>query len=178
MNKNFLLILLVIAIVGVVGGFKYKDMFGTREPVQVEEVEVGIKTYKDPEGVFTFKYPEEFSVTGREERILARVRVPREYMPGTNFSEAELTIGWESGATDESCGGDSDSKEAAAGNLYETYIHQQIHDGDCYEFAYTIHSTNIGNYDPNQGVKEFDKEKVKNDLNKIIQSFKYLLNSD
>ena len=68
--------------------------------------------------------------------------------------------------------------DAGAGNLYETTSYRGLFDGDCYAIEYTIHSTNIGNYSPDQGVKEFDKVKVQEELEKILDSFKFLISSN
>lgn len=131
--------------------------------------------------------------------ILANVIIPRTYMPNTNFSDARLTIGR---STDENAiknclektsgyyietgtsaiNGYSFKKftfsDAGAGNLYDSVSYKGIFDGDCYAIEYTIHSTNIGNYPPEQGIKEFDKSKIQNAAEKIIESFKFLINSN
>lgn len=137
-----------------------------------------LKTYADPQGVFSFKYPETFSVSGREGTTLATISIPRGYLPQTNFSEAKLMITFSSGATDATCSGTTNTSDAGAGNFYETTTSKKIYDGDCYTFEYVIHSTNIYNYDPDQGIKVFDKAKVKGELESVIKSFKYLVNSD
>ncbi len=64
--------------------------------------------------------------------------------------------------------------DAGAGNFYETTSYRAIHDDECYAIEYTIHSSNIYNYSPDQGVKEFDKSKIDSVLEKIAQSFKFL----
>ena len=133
--------------------------------------------------------------------VLARVLVQKTYMPGTNFSDAKFTVGR---STDvkaiKSCltpvlsnevvksDGEvkisgysfkkSTSREGAAGNFYETTNYRGIVDGDCYAIGYTIHSTNIGNYSPDQGIKEFDRTKIVSELEKIVKSFKFIINSD
>lgn len=138
-----------------------------------------LKTYTDPEGVFSFKYPLGFEVSGREGAIVSEINIPKSYMPKTNFSDAKLTINWSNQPSDiKNCHGETNTSDAGAGNFYETTTVKRIYDGDCYSFEYTIHSTNIGNYDPSQGIKEFDKVKIKSDLNGVINSFKYLVNSD
>jgi len=119
-------------------------------------------------------------------------------MPNTNFSNAYLTVGASTVPKEiTSCTnpGSGEVKEgmkdisgypftrfakngAAAGNLYETVSYRGLLDGDCYALEYTIHSTNIANYSPDQNIKEFDKAKVQNEFEKIIASFKFLVNSD
>jgi len=130
--------------------------------------------------------------------LLARVSIPKVYMPNTNFSNAYLTVGASTVPKEiTSCTnpGSGEVKEgmkdisgypftrfakngAAAGNLYETVSYRGLLDGDCYALEYTIHSTNIANYSPDQNIKEFDKAKVQNEFEKIIASFKFLVNSD
>lgn len=128
--------------------------------------------------------------------LLASVTIPRSYMSGTNFSSARMTVGR---STDlKSCLIDNSgsnvkgtpatlggfpvtkfvSSDAGAGNFYESTSYKGTVDGDCYVVEYTIRSTNIGNYSPDQGVQEFDKAKIQNELEKIIKSFRFLVNSD
>jgi len=132
--------------------------------------------------------------------LLASVNVPRTYMPKTNFSEAKLTIGKSSDKTavkyctvDTSSGqnikGEATTisgypftkftfNDAGAGNFYETTSYRGILGGNCYAIEYTMHSTNIGNYSPDQGIKEFNKAKIINDLESIIKSLKIIVASN
>ncbi len=131
--------------------------------------------------------------------LLAQIIIPRTYMPSTNFSDAKLTIGVSTNPEAiKSCASDMSNGEvnggaktisgypfsklllsdAGAGNFYETTSYRGLLDGDCYVLEYTIHSTNIANYSPEQGVKEFDKTKIQNEMETIINSFKFLVNSD
>jgi hypothetical protein len=128
--------------------------------------------------------------------ILIKVVTPKDYQPHTNFSEATLTVGRSSNTqeiqnctknpsmphTNTTIQGVPFSKYtfngAAAGNFYETTSYRTVDAGDCYAIEYTIHSTNIGNYDPNQGIKKFDKTKIVSELEKIVQSLHLLVNSD
>ncbi len=161
-----------------------------------------LKNYEDPEGVFRFAYPAAYMVTGREGARLAKLTVDRGYMPQTNFSEAWLTVEWSNKAEDiKTCHAVTNdamprgpiitktevsghpftkmiSGEAAMGNHYETTTYQGLLDGDCYTIEYVIHSTNIQNYPVEMGIKEFDKEKVVSELENIVQSFEFLVNSD
>ncbi|MFA6520411.1 MAG: hypothetical protein WCT44_02260 [Candidatus Paceibacterota bacterium] len=131
--------------------------------------------------------------------ILASVIIPRTYLPGTNFSDAKLTVGRATtpsaikGCSTDVVNGEAkigevqisdypftkfSSNGAAAGNFYETTSYRGIVDGDCYAVEYTIHSTNINNYSPDQNIKEFNKTFIQDELEKIIQSLKFLINSD
>jgi len=131
--------------------------------------------------------------------LLASVIVPRTYMPNTNLSDVRLTVGQSTDpnaiknclAKTEESNTDNGTiaidsypfkkftfNGAGAGNFYDTVSYKGIVDGDCYAIEYTIHSTNIGNYSPEQGIKEFDKAKIKVEMEKIIKSFNFLINSD
>ena len=132
--------------------------------------------------------------------LLAIVNVPRSYMPKTNFSEAKLTIG-ESSDTNavKNCLADTSGgmningvpttvsgypftkftfEDAGAGNFYETTSYRSVLNGNCYAIEYTIHSTNIGNYSPDQGITEFDKTKITNDLESIVKSLRLIVASN
>lgn len=130
--------------------------------------------------------------------LLANVYVQRTFLPGTNFGDARLTVGRSNDPTQiKSCtvatSNDASkgsvtisgypfskfhSSDAGAGNLYETTSYRGIVDGDCYVIEYTIHSSNIGNYSPDQGIKAFNKSEIENELQKIITSFKFLISSN
>jgi hypothetical protein len=70
------------------------------------------------------------------------------------------------------------STEGAAGSSYEIISYRGIVDGDCYAIEYQIHSTNIANYSPDQGIKPFDKSKIVGELEKMVKSFKFVVNSN
>lgn len=131
--------------------------------------------------------------------LLSRVLFYKSYLPNTNFSNAKLTIG---ASTDpdaiKSCttvtAGNGITKsevtisgypfvkvttgDAGAGNYYETTSYRGLLDGDCYVIEYTIHSTSIAAYSPDQGIKEFDKAQIESELEEVVKSFKFLVNSD
>jgi hypothetical protein len=211
MNKTS--IILVLIVVAGLGFFAWKNAPVAQaptieEPVVTEE----IKTYADPDGSFTFTYPADFMVAGRQAEpttnwrintdrrgiVLAKATLPSSFDPNTNFSEGVLTIGWSnSPVAIQKCTVAENSEEemsivdinglkfqkfhslnAGAGNLYDTTGYRAILDGDCYSLEYTIHSTNIANYDPGRGIHEFDKEKVTKALEDVVKSFHFLVNSD
>lgn len=128
---------------------------------------------------------------------LAKATLPRAFQPNTNFSEATLTVGTSAdpsaiatcltynpsggpvrAAQKVSINGTAftkfSSSDAGAGNRYETTSYRTLRNNQCYALEYTIHSTNIGNYDPSQGVKEFDQTSVQNALDGVVNSFKFL----
>lgn len=129
--------------------------------------------------------------------LLSTLTVPKSYMPGTNFSDAKFTIGRSTNPADiKSCLSVPNDKTvtsakiagypakkiqtigAAAGNLYETTTYRAILDGDCYALEYTIHSTNIANYSPDQNIKEYDKAKIQQELETIIATMRWQLASN
>jgi len=151
----------------------------------------GFNIYTDPSKLFSFTYPKEFNFSGGDGSytedwstqssgalgmFLAKVYIPKSFMPGTNFSEAKFTIGTSSypDAVKNCLGAQKNLSDAGAGNLYETTTYRYLKNNQCYSVEYTIHSTNIGNYPPESGIKEFDKAKVQNILKAIVESFKFL----
>jgi hypothetical protein len=123
------------------------------------------------------------------------VGLPREFEPGTNFGEVALTVGTSTDpAAVANCVtgvGEYAVKQgmvkingvefakfnftgAGAGNFYDTTSYRAQRSNTCYAVEYTIHSMNIGNYSPDQGVREFDKTRVINLLEQAVQTFKFL----
>ncbi|HVX38696.1 MAG TPA: MliC family protein [Gemmatimonadaceae bacterium] len=122
---------------------------------------------------------------------LAVVDVPRSLQPGTNFQGARFTIGvstdstavaqctratnGEEAAGQVTIGGASYAMftlaDAAAGNLYRTTSARRLAGDRCVAVEYTIHSTNIGNYDPSQHVRAFDIAAVRRVLDGMLRSF-------
>ncbi len=168
-----------------------------------------INTYVDPGKTFSFSYPKEFSFSGGDGSynqdwrvntttlglLFTVVRIPKSFMPSTNFSEAKFTVGTSADpdAVKNCLVADNGSvakagkvtigntsfteitlSDAGAGNFYETTSYRAVKNNQCYAVEYTIHSTNIGNYSPDQGIKEFDKTKITSILEGIVQSFKFL----
>jgi Predicted periplasmic protein len=125
--------------------------------------------------------------------ILAVVNIPQEFMPKTNFGEGKFTVGTsadpdavknclvsDSGGTTtaEIINGTNFTKinftGVAAGNIYDTTAYHTILNSQCYAVEYLIHSSNIYNYSPDQGIKQFDENKVRTLLENMAQSFKFL----
>jgi hypothetical protein len=130
--------------------------------------------------------------------LIVRISVPTSYRENTNLSEAYFKVGRSTDSEGiQNCAvpGEGEklsgsvtvsgypfavftSADAGAGNFYEVTSYRGIVDGDCYALEYTLHSTNIGNYPPEEGIREFDHDKVASDMEKIVQSFRFLINSD
>lgn len=51
----------------------------------------------------------------------------------------------------------SEASGVATGNIYEQIYHRAVVNSTCYEVIFYIHSTNIGVYAPDAGVREFDR---------------------
>ncbi len=141
---------------------------------------------------YTVNWAQQSTSTGM---ILAQILIPKEFMPKTNFSDTKFTIGT---STDENAitnclkynignqvtttsvmiNGKDFTRitfaDAGAGNFYETTSYRILFNNQCYAIEYTIHSTNIGNYSPDQGITEFDKTKILGILEGIVTSFKFL----
>jgi hypothetical protein len=126
--------------------------------------------------------------------ILATVTIPKSFLPNTNFGDAKFVVGTSADSkavrncllpvNGETVFGQSEiingqsftklsSKDAGAGNFYETLSYRTLYNNNCYSVQYTIHSTNIQNYSPDQGISEFDKTQVQNILEALVRSFKF-----
>jgi membrane-bound inhibitor of C-type lysozyme len=128
--------------------------------------------------------------------ILAKATLDRAFQPKTNFSEAKLTVGTSpdpsavatcltynpsggpaTAPTKQTINGTTytvmHSNDAAAGNRYDTTSYRTMRNNQCYVIEYTIHSTSIGNYDPSQGIKEFDVAAVTSVMQGIVASFRF-----
>ncbi|MDB5188908.1 MAG: hypothetical protein JWM92_506 [Candidatus Nomurabacteria bacterium] len=127
--------------------------------------------------------------------VLATVNVPQSYQPKTNFGDAKFTVGTSSDPkavtnclNDISGNGVTKSAttingvpyttfvstDAGAGNRYETTSYRTVRNGQCYAIEYTIHYVVLANFDPSMGVSAYNSVQVHNDLNSIMQGFKFL----
>lgn len=165
-------------------------------------------TFVDQGKTVSFNYPASYTLSGGEIGYssswrtntqtlgitLAKVSIPKETQPQTNFSEAIFSVGTSSDKTaiknclvptngetakgKETINDVSYTKlnltEGAAGNFYDTTSYRTIKNDQCYAIEYTIHSTNIGAYDPSQGISEFDKTKVVAGLETMVHSVNFL----
>lgn len=127
--------------------------------------------------------------------VLAKVSIPKSFQPNTNFSEAWFKVGTsadptavkncltdtsgsKSAKTKVTINGTSYTKivfgDAGAGNFYDTTSYRVLRNNQCYAIEYTIHSTNIGNYSPDQGITEYNKVKVQTVLDTMVKSFTFI----
>ncbi len=127
-------------------------------------------------------------------QLLAKVHIPREFQPQTNFSEATFTIGMSTDydavrecivpSNGERAKGSVEINgttfyiitlsDAGMSNYYDTTSYRTLHNDSCYAVEYTIHSTSFAAYDPSLGIKEFDTPAVVKVLEDMVQSFKFI----
>lgn len=126
--------------------------------------------------------------------VLASLTIARTTQPNTNFSEAWLSVSSNADTqavqeclvgvnmegpvtTTTTINGTEFKKfsfsEGAAGNYYATTSYHTIDNGACYVVEYTIHSTNIDNYDPSQGITAFNTQMVTTPFESIVNSFRF-----
>lgn len=60
--------------------------------------------------------------------------------------------------------------DIGAGGMYESRVYRTLQNKRCYEITETIHTGNIGNYEPGT-VAQFDKQKAYTELDKILNTF-------
>lgn len=140
-------------------------------------------------------YSQDWSVgTDKLGQLLTVLDIPRTLMPKTNFAGSKFTVGRSAdpdavknclvynyggmGTTSEATIGERKFTkmtftDAGAGNFYETTSYKTIYNEQCYVIEYNIHSTNIYNYSPDQGIKSFDKAKIVHILEGIVESFSF-----
>jgi membrane-bound inhibitor of C-type lysozyme len=126
--------------------------------------------------------------------VLAEATLPSSFEPKTNFVDAVFTIGTSadptavseclSPATGEQKGTTVSingvtykkfvSTGVGAGNIYQTTSYRTLKDGQCYAIEYTIHSANLANYSPSQGISAFNQTKVQTLLEELVQNFTFL----
>jgi hypothetical protein len=155
-----------------------------------------MKTFTDSSGTFRFMYPGMFSLTGSDAGytndwssgsaqlglVLAQVTIPQSFQPKTNFADARFTVGTSADAAavkdclTETNGSTSQKPVPVTinGVPYTKLTYRTVRNNQCYAIEYTIHSANIGNFSPDQGITAFDHAKVQGALEDIVQSFRFL----
>lgn len=167
----------------------------------------GYMTFTDGGGEFAFSFPTNFDIASTPQNpgpgwsapastqglVVAKLEVPREFQPGTNFADAAFTVGksadpiavssclnnldGSAATTTAYIGEDKFTKleftGAGAGNLYQTTSYRILRDTFCWAVEYTIHSTNIQNY-PEGEVEAFDEAAITRSLEEVARSFRFL----
>ena len=127
---------------------------------------------------------------------IASIEIPRSVQPRTNFGGASLRMGLstEASAVKEclsppssfgykdafarrAIGGvtfqEFSRSDAGAGNYYEFMSYRAVRNGGCEVFEYVIHYSNIQNYPPESGIKEYNKQIVVDSLESILDTVKF-----
>jgi hypothetical protein len=181
---------------------KLVDHILKNENIPAALIKPGLETTKhftDKNNTFSFDYNSLFTLgelgNHMPGTLIAEVDIPSTYLPNTNFSDAGFYVEKQTDVNAiKNClvtsNGEVDKgpasmsgypfrkitlSDAGAGNFYETTHYRGIVGRNCYIIGYTIHSTNIGNYSPDQGIKEFDKIKVQTELENIVNSFRFYI---
>ena len=138
----------------------------------------------------------EFADTTKGEDPFVRLQLPQETYPGTNFGNADLglsAVPLESledclnyvSSNPQSIFNINESTEingltyyaslstgAAAGNIYDSRNYRTYQNQVCFSVAETLHTTNIGNYDPGT-VTAVDEDEVWVRLDAILQTVSF-----
>ena len=64
----------------------------------------------------------------------------------------------------------SEGGGVGAGNIYEQIYYRAVHNGTCYEVTFYIHYGNIGNYSPDSGVKEFNRDALMQKFESVLST--------
>lgn len=161
--------------------------FSFKYPKELESVSHVDYYDMDPEGFETLPWRTNTQIPGIR---YVTVTIPDSFQQNTNFRNAVFTIGASTDAqalkeclvptNGERAKGEATinsftySKitlsEGAAGNYYDTTSYRTVVSDMCFAIEYTIHSSNLRNYDPGT-VGEFDTQAVVNVLEDMVQSF-------
>lgn len=162
-------------------------------------------THQDP--VFSISYPEMWKVkqespfgwsnlSGMDGENLFTATTPDGYLDGTNFRNAQVTVGWstnpravvsctelpenrspETTIDQVTINGVNFAKihfvGAAAGGRYDTTSYRTKHDGACYAVESVLSYSAMGMYGEDSDVGEFDHRKVENILKKTVATFSF-----
>ncbi|MBP6857819.1 MAG: MliC family protein [Candidatus Pacebacteria bacterium] len=165
----------------------------------------GISKFTDQGKTISFSYPSNLHISGGDIGytpswrtntqslgiVLAKLVIPKEFQPNTNFSEATFSVGTSSDPEEvKNClvprNGEREKgtldingliytkitlSEGAAGNYYDTTSYRIVRNSQCYAVEHTIHSTNFANYPKDSGIKEFDTQAVVSVLDSMVKSF-------
>jgi len=167
------------------------------QPIKDTQPTPGFNRYTNSEYNFQFLYPIEFDskdISGYaslKEKVIDFGLTSKAY-PKTNFSDAVFSVSAQPAKSIDECLTanlpegitkfktkqtindiefyTADGMGAAAGNRYDVRAYRTLMDTNCIEAIETIHTTNIGNYDPGT-VTEIDKAPIWKKLEDIMSTF-------
>jgi hypothetical protein len=200
-NKLKTLIILLLIILILVGGiyyFKYVTHKNAQTATE-ENIDQNINetmTYSNLKAGYQIDYPKSFPVSYRNEKSSVGPQVsfnfPKSFTQGTNLApdsvvEVEIIKGSLCAASDFLVEPDTTGDEtqvtihdlnfniatstgAAAGNRYEQVVYAIQNLNMCYGIKLFLHTTTVANY-PAGTVKEFDRAKVNEVYNNMLNSF-------
>jgi hypothetical protein len=129
---------------------------------------------------------------GSKGKALVRISMPKDSYPKTNFSEGYITVA-SANISESACKKYSDGQlksmdqleminginfnktefqGAAAGNYYQTRLYHAFRNASCFEISVTLHTTNIGNYEPGT-VTEVNSNDAWNKLSAVLKTFRF-----
>jgi|GEM_PF-4806373 len=156
------------------------------------------QTYNNSAYNFTFDYPTEFSFVDPNyanlDQKIVQIQLASKDYPKTNLGDAAFTVSEATTKTEKECltlnlpegsDGFKDTKTingvnfftttgagAGAGNLYDMKTYRTFVSPTCYELNETIHTAQIGNFDPGT-VTEVNKDEIWAKLEGILATFKF-----
>ena len=127
---------------------------------------------------------------------IGSIQIPRSFESRTNFDDASLrmgvstepiavtdcvsppaSFGYKDTYASRTIGGVDFRKftrsDAGAGNYYEFTSYRAVRNGGCEVLEYVVHYSNIQNYPAESGIKEYDKQKVVDSLESILDTVKF-----
>ena len=191
-TNNTLALVITVIVLLVAGYFLLKNPQAVTPlvvPNNDSTVVSGDSIFTDQAKTFSFSYPKKYSISNN-----GIVTIPKSFQAGTNFSEAIFLVNDSQASLDvKNCliatNGEQSKglqtikginytkitlSDAGAGNFYDRTSYRTLRNNHCYSIEYTIHSTNIGAYSPDQGIKEFDKVAVVNLLEAMVRNVNFL----
>lgn len=170
---------------------------------EVSNVPSSSEVYENRELHLLLKYNNQFSVLPIQDNVwrsntedpgetLLVLSLPGSLQPNTNFSEATITLGASnnqeavaactSARNGETVGVNTipnspfmlfERTDAGAGNFYDIQSYRIGHDGYCIALETVVHTTNIGNYDPSQGIVEYHGTRIRGALQEVVRTFAF-----
>lgn len=200
--KIFIFIIIILAI-GAAGYFiiyhPNQILAPSTSSSPVVSLQTNVRTYRNSQYNFQFGYPDDFySITPTIyflKEPIVQFQASGDKYPKTNLGDYGFSIS--TGSDIPTCtwgveGGPNAGNPlrnkidingalfykdsaigAAAGNFYDSRIYRIIQGLRCFEITMTIHTSNIGNYSTELGIKEVNTDPIWAELNQILNTFKF-----